>query len=88
MYVNDVPREWPESKYLIAACVCIRLFFVYVGTCFWGLVNNAGIMGAGGPVEFVTKSDFEQVMQVNFLGIQFLLYLGWLGRVIVGYNML
>ena len=36
---------------------------------FWGLVNNAGIMGNIGPIEFLNKADYDQVMQVNFFGV-------------------
>ena len=35
----------------------------------WGVVNNAGIAGHSGPVEFLTKEDFKQVMEVNLYGM-------------------
>lgn len=34
----------------------------------WGLVNNAGILGANGPTEFQTRADYRKLMEVNFLG--------------------
>ena len=35
----------------------------------WAVVNSVGIIGTGGPVEFQKRLDFEEVMQVNFLGM-------------------
>ena len=35
----------------------------------WGLVNNAGVMGALGPVDWLAQEDFVNVMQVNVLGM-------------------
>lgn len=34
----------------------------------WGLVNNAGIGMPGAPNEWLTKEDFERVINVNLLG--------------------
>lgn len=38
------------------------------GEGLWGLVNNAGITGAG-PVELLTEDDFRRVFDVNFFGV-------------------
>ncbi|XP_042309299.1 17-beta-hydroxysteroid dehydrogenase type 6-like [Sceloporus undulatus] len=35
----------------------------------WGLVNNAGIIQPVGPNEWMTKEDFEKVLNVNLLGL-------------------
>nr|XP_060620152.1 17-beta-hydroxysteroid dehydrogenase type 6-like [Anolis sagrei ordinatus] len=35
----------------------------------WGLVNNAGIFGSACPNEWLTKEDFEKVLNVNLLGL-------------------
>ncbi|KAK3596836.1 hypothetical protein CHS0354_015693 [Potamilus streckersoni] len=35
----------------------------------WGLVNNAGIAGETGHVEWLTRADYDQVMAVNTFGV-------------------
>ncbi|XP_003217008.1 17-beta-hydroxysteroid dehydrogenase type 6 [Anolis carolinensis] len=35
----------------------------------WGLVNNAGILRTTCPNEWLTKEDFEKVLNVNLLGL-------------------
>lgn len=35
----------------------------------WGIVNNAGIFGPMGPLEFLTKHSFRDVFEVNFFGM-------------------
>lgn len=35
----------------------------------WAVVNNAGIAGLTAPVEWLHKSEFTKVMEVNFLGM-------------------
>ncbi|XP_077978848.1 retinol dehydrogenase 7-like [Glandiceps talaboti] len=39
------------------------------GKGLWGLVNNAGIPGLTCPYEWLTKEDFQQVIDVNLLGM-------------------
>lgn len=34
----------------------------------WGLVNNAGIFGDLGPMEWSTRKDFQRVLNVNTFG--------------------
>lgn len=41
-------------------------FFPFTG--LWGLVNNAGTGMPGAPNEWLTKEDFERVINVNLLG--------------------
>ncbi|XP_077978847.1 retinol dehydrogenase 7-like [Glandiceps talaboti] len=43
--------------------------FLPSGKGLWGLVNNAGILGLTGPYEWLTKEDFQQVIDVNLLGM-------------------
>ncbi|KAL3832402.1 hypothetical protein ACJMK2_024049 [Sinanodonta woodiana] len=38
-------------------------------TGLWGLVNNAGIPGELGHVEWMTRADYDQVMAVNTFGM-------------------
>lgn len=45
----------------------IITFFLCVG--IWALVNNAGIAGSVGPVDWLTRRDYEAVMSVNLYGI-------------------
>ncbi len=35
----------------------------------WGVLNNAGIGGNGGPAEWLTKADYEEVFNVNLHGL-------------------
>lgn len=35
----------------------------------WALVNNAGIAGSAGPVDWLTRRDYEAVMSVNLYGM-------------------
>ncbi|CAH1252125.1 HSD17B6 [Branchiostoma lanceolatum] len=35
----------------------------------WGLVNNAGILGVAGTMEWATKGDYQAVLNVNLLGM-------------------
>lgn len=45
----------------------IITFFLCVG--IWALVNNAGIAGSVGPVDWLTRREYEAVMSVNLYGI-------------------
>lgn len=38
-------------------------------TGIWALVNNAGIAGSVGPVDWLTRRDYEVVMSVNLYGM-------------------
>ena len=38
-------------------------------TGLWALVNNAGIVGRFGPVEWLTKKDFNDVLSINLGGV-------------------
>ncbi len=44
------------------------MFFYLFSTGLWGLVNNAGIFGAGGFYDWSTRDDFKKVLDVNLLG--------------------
>ncbi|XP_061165728.1 dehydrogenase/reductase SDR family member 9-like [Saccostrea echinata] len=35
----------------------------------WCLVNNAGIAGSVGPIDWLTRSDYEKVMAINLYGM-------------------
>jgi len=35
----------------------------------WGLVNNAGILGGLGPMEWLRQEDYAGIMEVNVLGM-------------------
>ncbi|XP_059148810.1 retinol dehydrogenase 7-like [Physella acuta] len=35
----------------------------------WALINNAGVVGAFGPCEWLKKSDYEATLNVNLLGM-------------------
>ena len=35
----------------------------------WAVVNNAGIVARCGPIDWLTKKDFEEVIAVNLLGV-------------------
>ena len=35
----------------------------------WGVCNNAGIGGAGGPMEWLTLDDYRRCLDVNLLGL-------------------
>ncbi|XP_013401782.1 dehydrogenase/reductase SDR family member 9-like [Lingula anatina] len=35
----------------------------------WGLINNAGIEGKYGPLEWLTRDDYRHCMEINFLGM-------------------
>lgn len=50
-----------------AFCHCFFLHVLYLG--LWGLVNNAGIQGSLGPMEWLTQEDFVRIMDVNVLGL-------------------
>jgi retinol dehydrogenase-16 len=39
------------------------------GTGLWGVLNNAGIAGRCGPPEWLSIKDYEQVLNVNLLGL-------------------
>jgi len=39
------------------------------GKGLWGLVNNAGIAGEGGRVEWIPKEKYQRVLDVNSLGL-------------------
>jgi len=39
------------------------------GKGLWGLVNNAGIGGEGGPVDWLTVDDYKSVAAVNMFGV-------------------
>ncbi|XP_052067234.1 retinol dehydrogenase 16-like [Mytilus californianus] len=38
-------------------------------TGIWGLVNNAGISGPAVPVEWLNKTDYKSVFEINTLGM-------------------
>ena len=38
-------------------------------TELWGVLNNAGIDGAVGPVEFLQLKDYMPVMNINTFGL-------------------
>ena len=44
------------------------LDFVAYFAVLWAIVNNAGVLGRGGPLEFLTRADFQSVMEVNYFG--------------------
>lgn len=44
------------------ACVC------RFPTGLFGLVNNAGVAGVIGPTPWLTRDDFQRVLNVNTLG--------------------
>jgi len=39
------------------------------GKELWGVVNNAGISGVGGPIEFITRKDLLDTFNVNMAGM-------------------
>ena len=41
-------------------CVCSGL---------WGLVNNAGVLGMTGPIQWMSRSDVQKTLDVNVLGV-------------------
>lgn len=43
-------------------CVC------HLPTGLFGLVNNAGVAGVIGPTPWLTRDDFQHVLNVNTLG--------------------
>lgn len=45
------------------------IIIVVFGIGFWALVNNAGIAGSVGPVDWLTRRDYEVVMSVNLYGM-------------------
>lgn len=38
------------------------------GNEFWAVVNNAGMGGPGGPIEFMTRKDWLDLFQINMFG--------------------
>ncbi|XP_076087442.1 retinol dehydrogenase 16-like [Mytilus galloprovincialis] len=43
--------------------------FLPSNTGLWGVVNNAGIAGAIGPVQWLTREDYRSTFEINTLGI-------------------
>jgi len=43
------------------ACVC--------DTALWGIVNNVGVAGLIGPLEWLHQSDITQLFEVNVFGM-------------------
>lgn len=39
------------------------------GQGLWGVLNNAGVLGACGPHEWLTMDDYNKVLSVNLLGL-------------------
>lgn len=55
----------------LTACVPVTFFFP---SGLWGLVNNAGISGEVGPVEWLEPTSVEKVLKVNVLGMYTVVY--------------
>ena len=45
----------------------ISAFYLFPG--LWGIVNNAGIAGPIGPVQWLTREDYRSTFEINTLGI-------------------
>lgn len=55
-------KMFPFLLYLL---IC----FIFVLQGIWGVVNNAGIAGPVVPIEWLNKTDYESVFEVNTLGM-------------------
>ncbi|VDI15640.1 Hypothetical predicted protein [Mytilus galloprovincialis] len=49
--------------------VCPSVSYSVGDTGLWGVVNNAGITGNLGPVEWLTRKDYQAAFEINTLGM-------------------
>ncbi len=47
----------------------IEIFVTLLYKGLWGLLNNAGISGYKGPVEWLIRDDYKTVLNVNLHGL-------------------
>ena len=47
----------------------LSLFLYLLILGLWGVVNNAGITGNLGPVEWLTRKDYQAAFEINTLGM-------------------
>ena len=43
--------------------------YAFVISELWGLVNNAGVLGVLGPLEWLRQEDFVNIIEINILGM-------------------
>ncbi|NWI71534.1 RDH16 dehydrogenase, partial [Todus mexicanus] len=65
--LQTVLLDVTSSQSVAAAAAWVRERVGHQG--LWGLVNNAGIAIPSGPNEWMTKSDFVKVLDVNLIGL-------------------
>ena len=55
----------------MSVCVsCLQiLLLTYTVAVLWGVVNNAGVQGPWGPLEFLTRKSFHDIYDVNVVGM-------------------
>ena len=47
----------------------VRFSFVWFIPGLWGVINNAGVSGNAGPVEWMEISDYRECLSVNLFGV-------------------
>ena len=48
--------------------VSIKTYLVCAPTGLWAVINNAGIGGKGGQMEWLTLADFQETFSINTIG--------------------